>query len=139
MKKNILKTLITFTFASLIYSGVVAPAISLRFNDVVHAPNNDLGTLVPALTLGFMMDIEEGVQAGFDSDGTDSRIFISFDYGTLGMGMNAAGEPQFTVGATYNTFTNMGVSLDYVVNNLATDGDGNAIPNEIRMSLGVNF
>ena len=77
--------------------------------------------------------------AGFDSDGTDSRIFVSFQYGTMGLGINALGEPQFTVGGSYSTLTNLNLSLDYVVNNLATDGLGNSIPNELRMSLGVTF
>ena len=51
------------------------------------------------------------------------------------MGMNAEGDPQFTVGATYQALTGLGVSLDYVINNLAADGD----PNEIRLSMGINF
>ena len=135
MKKNILKTIMTFAFASLLYSGTVAPALSLRFNDIVHAPNNDLGTLTPTLTLGFVTEIQDGVKAGFDSDGSDSRIYVAFDYGTVGMGMNGAGDPQFTVGATYQALTGLGVSLDYVINNLAADG----APNEIRLSMGVNF
>jgi len=135
MKKNILKTIMTFAFASLLYSGTVAPALSLRFNDIVHAPNNDLGTLTPTLTLGFVAEIQDGVKAGFDSDGSDSRIYVAFDYGTVGMGMNAAGDPQFTVGATYQALTGLGVSLDYVINNLAAGGD----PNEIRLSMGINF
>ena len=51
---------------------------------------------------------------------TDSRIFVSFDYGTMGLGINVLGEPQFTVGASYSTLSNLDVMLDYVVNNLAT-------------------
>ena len=81
------------------------------------------------------MSLGDGVKAGFDSDGEDSRIYVAFDYGTVGMGMNAEGDPQFTVGATYQALTGLGVSLDYVINNLAADGD----PNEIRLSMGINF
>ena len=92
------------------------------------------------------MNVGEGVVAGFDSDGSDSRIFISMNYGTLGMGMNAAGDPQFTIGAKYSALSNLDVSLDYVINNLARDVDGVGDPidgttaaNELRMSLGVTF
>ena len=68
------------------------------------------------------------------------------DYGTLGMGMNSGGDPQFTIGAKYNALSNLDVSLDYVINNLAREIDGNGDPvadstaaNELRMSLGVTF
>ena len=87
------------------------------------------------------MDVAEGVYAGLDSaNGTDSRIFVGFEYGTMGMGIDANGDPQFTVGAKYGALSNLDVSLDYVINNLTTSGAGGAaIPNELRLSLGVTF
>ena len=145
MKKNILITLTILSFGTFLYSSTVQPIISMRYNDVVNT-NNDLASLTTTLVLGFAMDVGEGVTAGFDSYGTDSRIFISMDYGTLGLGMNAIGDPQFTIGAKYAALSNLDVSLDYVINNLAReiDGDGNPIvdttaANELRMSLGVKF
>lgn len=146
MKKNILTTLIIISFGSLLYSSTIQPNISIRYNDVVNT-NNDLADLTTTLVLGFGMNVGEGVVAGFDSDGSDSRIFISMDYGTLGMGMNAAGDPQFTIGAKYSALTNLDVSLDYVINNLARQVDdvtgdpidGTTAANELRMSLGVTF
>jgi hypothetical protein len=110
----------------------------MRYNDVVNS-NNDLANLTTVLVLGFGMDVGDGVSAGFDSDGADSRIFVSFDYGTMGMGMNANGDPQFTIGAKYSALSNLDVSLDYVINNLTTDNGGDPSPNELRMSLGVTF
>ena len=145
MKKNILTTLMIISFTTFLYSSMVQPKISMRYNDVVNT-NNDLATLTTTLVLGFGMNVDEGIVAGFDSDGSDSRIFVSMDYGTLGMGMNAAGDPQFTIGAKYSALTNLDVSLDYVINNLARDVDNNGDPiadttaaNELRMSLGVTF
>ena len=137
MKKNIILTLIALSFASFsIAQNTVVPTLSMRFNDLL-SDTNDI--VEPVLCLGLAMQLEEGVSAGFDSDGTDSRIFVAFDYGTMGLGINALGEPQFTVGANYSTLSNLVVSLDYIFNNLATDGDDNTIPNELRMSLGVTF
>jgi len=145
MKKNILITLTIISFATFLYSSTVQPVISMRYNDVVNT-NNDLASLTTTLVLGFGMNVGDGVVAGFDSDGSDSRIFVSMDYGTLGMGMNGNGDPQFTVGAKYNALSNLDVSLDYVINNLAraVDGvgdpiDGTTAANELRMSLGVTF
>jgi len=137
MKKNIILTIIALSFASFsISQNLVQPTLSMRFNDLL-GDTNDI--VEPVLCLGLAMQLEEGVSAGFDSDGTDSRIFVAFDYGTMGLGINALGEPQFTVGANYSTLSNLVVSLDYIFNNLATDGAGGTIPNELRMSLGVTF
>jgi hypothetical protein len=141
MKKNIILTLIALSFASFsIAQNTVQPTLSMRFNDLL-SDTNDI--VEPVLCLGLAMQLEEGVSAGFDSDGTDSRIFVAFDYGTMGLGINAAGEPQFTIGANYSTLSNLVVSLDYVFNNLATALDDQGVEftpdNELRMSLGVTF
>jgi hypothetical protein len=138
MKKNIVLTIIALSFASFsISQNIVQPTLSMRFNDLI----GDTSDIVePVLCLGLAMQLDEGVSAGFDSDGTDSRIFVAFDYGTMGLGINATGDPQFTVGATYSTLSNLVVSLDYIFNNLATPGDDeDTVPNELRMSLGVTF
>jgi len=140
MKKNILLIISVLSIGSFLYSGTIQPSLSMRFNDVVNQQSENGGAIDPVLVLGFAMSLEEGVYAGFDSDGTDSRIFISFDYGTVGMGIDENGDAQFTVGAKYSALSNLDVCLDYVINNLTTSGvDGAAIPNELRISLGVTF
>jgi hypothetical protein len=134
MKKNIILTLIALsTYA---FAGVIQPTITMRFNDLL----DDTSTPVtPKLCFGIAMEVEDGVFVGFDSDETDSRIFVTYEFGTMGLGINALGEPQFTIGGNYSTLENLNLSLDYIINNLATDGAGNSIPNELRMSLGVSF
>ena len=144
MKKNIILSIIALSFASFsIAQNTVQPTLSMRFNDVI-GDTNDI--VEPVLCLGLAMQLEEGVSAGFDSDGVDSRIFVAFDYGTMGLGINAAGDPQFTIGANYSTLSNLVVSLDYIFNNLARQigDDGDPIDdtiatNELRLSLGVTF
>ena len=142
MKKNIILTIIALSFASFsLAQNVVQPTLSMRFNDIIGNTNDIVD---PVLCLGLSMSLDEGVSAGFDSDGTDSRIFVAFDYGTMGLGINALGDPQFTIGANYSTSSNLVVSLDYVFNNLAepvaNDEDELVTPpNELRMSLGVTF
>ena len=142
MKKNIITTLVIMSLSTLAFSGTIMPSLSLRFNDVVNTNNdiNDNG-FTPTLVLGIAMQVEEGVTAGFDSDGVDSRLFVSMEYGTLGMGIDANGSPQFTIGAKYTALSNMDVSLDYVINNLTVDPLNNdePFPNELRISLGVQF
>jgi len=141
MKKNILLIISVLSIGSFLYSGTIQPSLSMRFNDVVNQQSENGGAIDPVLVLGFAMSLEEGVYAGFDSDGTDSRIFISFDYGTVGMGIDENGDAQFTVGAKYSALSNLDVCLDYVINNLADGAEEEpvSIPNELRLSLGVTF
>ncbi len=131
MKKNILITLMTLSFGSFLFSAMVSPAISMRFNDIVA--QQDLGQLPVTLVLGLSMDVEDGISAGFDSDGTDSRIYVAFDYGTIGLGMDGNGDPQFTVGGKYGALSNLDICLDYIINNLNDSSD------ELRLSVGVTF
>ena len=131
MKKNILITLIALSFGSFLFSATVAPTMSMRFNDIVG--EQDLGQLPVTLVLGLAMNVEDGISAGFDSDGTDSRIFVAFDYGTIGLGIDENNDPQFTIGGKYSALSNLDVSLDYIINNLNDD------PDELRLSLGVTF
>ena len=139
MKKNALVTILVLSFGSFLFSGTIQPSLSMRFNDIVET-TSESGTIDPVLVVGFTMGLEEGIYAGLDSDGTDSRIFVSFEYGTMGMGIDLNGDPQFTVGAKYSALSNLDVCLDYVINNLTTSGaEGAAIPNELRVSLGVTF
>jgi len=142
MKKNILSILVLTSLSTLLFSSTVMPSLALRFNDVVNTNNdiNDNG-FTTTLVLGFAMEVEEGMTAGFDSDGEDSRIFVSMDYGTLGMGITGDGDPQFTIGAKYNALSNMDVALDYVINNLTSNpaDNDNPFPNELRLSLGIQF
>jgi len=139
MKKNILITVLVLSVGSFLFSGTIQSSLSMRFNDITGTDSVS-GTVEPVPVVGIKMSLEEGVYAGLDSDGTDSRIFVSFDYGTMGMGMDGNGDPQFTIGAKYSALENLAVSLDYVINNLTTSGAGDgAIPNELRMSLDVTF
>ena len=131
MKKNILITLMALSFGSFLFSATVTPAISMRFNDIVG--EQDLGELPVTLVIGLSMNVEEGVSAGFDSDGTDSRIYVAFDYGTIGLGMDGNGDPQFTIGGKYGVLSNLDICLDYIINNLNDSSD------ELRLSVGVTF
>ena len=138
MKMRSISTLLVkgIVLVSFIYAGSVSPMISMRFSDVV---TNTIPT--PSTILGLQIEVGDGVYAGVDSDIAtgDSRLFVNFSYGTFGMGTNGDGEPQFTIGGHYSLINNFKVSLDYVINQLTDDGAGAPDPNQLRVSLGVNF
>ena len=138
MKIKTISTLIRVTLlVSFIYAGSVSPMLSLRFNDVAGTTN----LVAPTQTLGLKMEVGEGVYSGFDTNGSDFRLFIQQTIGSFGLGTNDDGEPQFTVGGHYNIFDNLNVSFDYVVNRLTEDADnpGNPEADELRLSLSVIF
>tara|TARA_Y100001970_G_scaffold226213_1_gene279604 strand:- start:130 stop:567 length:438 start_codon:yes stop_codon:yes gene_type:complete len=145
MKKNLLAL---FTLTTFIFAGSVSPLLSLRFADI---SNSTAALPTPTTTIGLKMDLGDGVASGFDVntrtvngvDQSDFRIFIQRSFGTVGIGRHYNGDPQFTVGGTYSTLSNMSVNFDYVINNL-TDEDGAAntndpFDNELRLSLSVSF
>ena len=134
IKNTIISSIIFFSF---IYAGAVSPMLGLRFDDVTGS--TDL--VGPGQTLGLKMQVGENVYSGFDTNGTDFRIFVQQSFGMFGLGTNNDGEPQFTVGGYYYVLDNLNVSLDYVINRL-TDDDadpGNPYPDQIRMTLGISF
>jgi len=136
MKMRSISTLLVkgIALASFIYAGSVSPTISMRFGDVL---DNDLPT--PTTVLGLEVQVGDGVFAGIDSDAGDSRLFVRLGYGTFGMGTNAAGEPQFTIGGSYGIIKGFNVNMDYVINRLTDDGAGGSDADMLRVSLGVTF
>ena len=150
MKKNLLAL---FTLTTFIFAGSVSPLLSLRFADISNSKD---GLPSPTSTIGLKMDLGDGVASGFDvntrSDGdggteSDFRIFIQRSFGIVGIGRHYNGDPQFTIGGTYSTLSNMSVNFDYIINNLTDDAsvtpgddtDVNPFDNELRLSLSVSF
>jgi len=121
---------------SFMYAGTVGPSLSMRFNNLLNA-NNDIPA--PAVVLGLEANVGGGVFAGVDSDGTDHRLYVKLGYGTFGMGTNGVGEPQFTIGGNYSVLDRFSVNLDYILNQLTDNGGGGSDPDELRVTLKVDF
>tara|TARA_B100000029_G_C17246284_1_gene840986 strand:- start:312 stop:749 length:438 start_codon:yes stop_codon:yes gene_type:complete len=145
MKKYLIALLTLTTF---IFAGAVSPVLSLRFNDISNSTD---ALPKPTTVIGLKMDLGNGIYSGFDVNSvtagnattSDFRIFIERSFGTVGIGRHHNGDPQFTIGGTYSTLSNLAVNFDYVINNL-TDQDGVAntedpFDNELRLSLSVSF
>tara|TARA_B100001123_G_C15074151_1_gene932853 strand:+ start:442 stop:831 length:390 start_codon:yes stop_codon:yes gene_type:complete len=128
--KNIKTLISTLILASVVFAGSISPVLSLRFNDISNAEN---GLPNPDTILGLKMDLGDNINAGFDSNNGDFRIYLERSFATFGMGNNAAGKPQFTVGANMSYLSNLTFNFDYVVNNLNDDED------QMRMGLSVSF
>ena len=134
MKMKNISTLLVkgMVLVSFIYAGTVSPTLSMRFNDLLGSDN---AMPVPRTILGLEASVGEGVFAGIDSDGAEHRLYVKLGYGTFGMGANADGDPQFTIGGNYGVMSNFSVNLDYVINQMSVAED----PDELRISLKVTF
>jgi hypothetical protein len=127
--KNIKTLLSTILLTSVMFAGSVSPMLSLRFDDIA----NQSTLPSPSTVLGLKMDLGDGVEAGFDSNNGDFRLFVQRSFGTFGLGRNALGKPQFTIGANFGYLSNLTFNFDYVVNSLNDDAD------QMRMGLSINF
>ena len=125
MKKYILLVLMVTSSGSFLFPKDVSPVFSIRYSDLKDG-------IAVSDAVGLKLNIDGSKFTGFDTDGDDYRIFIGWGFGKVGFGANAAGNEEFTVGATYGVLDNLSLDLDYV---MGTDtGDAN-----LRMALQVHF
>ena len=124
MKKYILLILMVTSLGSLLFSKDISPVFSIRYDNLTDG-------IVVSDAVGLKMNIDGSKYTGFDSDGTDYRIFVGWGFGKVGFGSDGTNE-QFTVGATYGVLENLSLDLDYVMG--TGTGDAN-----LRMALQVHF
>ena len=124
MKKYLLLILMVTSLGSLLFSKDISPVFSIRYDNLTDG-------IAVSDAVGLKMNIDGSKYTGFDSDGTDYRIFVGWGFGKVGVGSDGTNE-QFTVGATYGVLDNLSLDLDYVMGTVT--GDAN-----LRMALQVHF
>ena len=124
MKKYILLVLMVTSLSSLLFSKDISPVFSIRYDNLT-------GGIAVSDAVGLKMNIDGSKYTGFDSDGTDYRIFLGWAFGKVGFGSDGTNQ-EFTVGATYGVLDNLSLDLDYVMG--TGTGDAN-----LRMGLQVHF
>ena len=124
MKKYILLVLMVTSLGSLLFSKDISPVFSIRYDNLTDG-------IVVSDAVGLKMNIDGSKYSGFDSDGTDYRIFLGWAFGKVGFGSDGTNQ-EFTVGATYGVLDNLSLDLDYVMG--TGTGDAN-----LRMALQVHF
>ena len=124
MKKYLLLILMVTSLGSLLFSKDISPVFSIRYSDLTD-------DIAVSNAVGLKMNIDGSKYSGFDSDGTDYRIFLGWAFGKVGFGSDGTNQ-EFTVGATYGVLDNLSLDLDYVLG--TGTGDAN-----LRMALQVHF
>ena len=124
MKKYLLIILMVTSLGSLLFSKDVSPVFSIRYDNLTDG-------IAVSDAVGLKMNIDGSKYSGFDSDGTDYRIFLGWAFGKVGFGSDGTNQ-EFTVGATYGVLDNLSLDLDYVMG--TGTGDAN-----LRLGLQVHF
>ena len=119
MKKISLITLLLLTYA---LPKDVSPVISIRYDQIDNA-------ITVTDAIGLQFDLGNDRYTGFDTDGTDHRLYVGWKFGKIGFGHDGA-NPEYTIGANYELVDNIGLDLDYVMGNNS---------NNIRLALNINF
>ena len=113
MKRYILSIVLCLSLSSFLISDdldgywEVSPVLSIRHD------NLDDGVSVSD-AIGLRMSLGGSKFTGFDTDGTDYRIFMGWGLGKLGIGHDGSGDPEYTFGTTYEVLDNVSMDLDYV-------------------------
>ena len=109
MKKNILLILMFTSLISLILSRDVSPVLSIRYDNLASG-------IAVTDAIGLQMDLGSNRFTGFDTDGTDYRIYMGWKFGKVGFGHDGAAGAEYTIGANYEVIENISLDLDYVIN-----------------------
>ena len=124
MKKNILLILIIVSLTSMIFPKDVSPVLSIRYDNLTTG-------IAVSDAVGLQLDLGGNKSTGFDTDGTDYRIYVGWGFGKIGLGHDGAAPntAEYTVGATYPVLDNLNLDLDYVM----------GVTDVLRLSMNIQF
>ena len=109
MKKNLLIILMFTSLTALIFPRDISPVLSLRYDDLTAG-------LTVTDAIGLQMDLGGNKFTGFDTDGTDYRVYMGWKFGKIGFGHDGADGTEYTIGTNYEVLENIALDLDYVIN-----------------------
>ena len=94
---------------SLIFTRDVSPVLSIRYDNLTSG-------IAVTDAIGLQMNLGNNKFTGFDTDGTDYRIYMGWQFGKVGFGHDGAAGTEYTIGANYEVIENISLDLDYVIN-----------------------
>ena len=146
MKKNIIVCLaLILCVSSYLHARTLSPTFSIRYEDFVNST-------APSAAIGLRLDIDGDRYTGFqvNSDGTDTRLLMGFNWGVIGVGaidVSAAGDGSnilghYTFGVGYEILDGLRTNFEYCMtpDAVAADITNNAnADTRLRLSLSVSF
>ena len=121
MKKYLI---LFFLLLSFIFPKDISPIISIRYDKM-----DEDEAIVVTDAIGLKFDLGKSRSTGFDTDGTDHRIYLGWSFGKIGLGHDGT-NAEYTVGGSYEMVDNIGIDIDYVM------GDNS---DNLRLALNITF
>ena len=146
MKKNIIISVaLILCLTTYLQARDLSPNFTIRYEDFIN-------NTTPSAAIGLKLDIDGDRYTGFqvNSDGTDSRLLMGWNWGVIGIGAidvsaNADGTtilPHYTFGVGYEIIEGLTTNFEYCMTPDATaahiTANGNA-EERLRLSLSVSF
>ena len=146
MKKNIIVCLaLILCVSSYLHARTLSPTFSIRYEDFVNST-------APSAAIGLKLDVDGDRYTGFqvNSDGTDTRLLMGWNWGVIGVGaidVSAAGDgssilAHYTFGVGYEILDGLTTNFEYCMTPDATDAQITSNPNadtRLRLALSVSF
>ena len=146
MKKNIIVCLaLILCVSSYLHARTLSPTFSIRYEDFVNST-------APSAAIGLKLDVDGERYTGFqvNSDGTDTRLLMGWNWGVIGVGaidVSAAGDgsdilAHYTFGVGYEILDGLTTNFEYCMtpDALVADIVNNAnADTRLRLSLSVSF
>ena len=85
----------------------ISPVISIRYDQI-----DDEVVVTDAIGLKFGLGNDRFT--GYDTDGTDHRLYVGWKFGKIGFGHDGT-NPEYTIGANYYILDNIGLDLDFIM------------------------
>ena len=142
MKKCIIiVSTLVLCLSSYIQARDLSPTFSIRYEDFINSSS-------PSAAIGLKLDIDGDRYTGFqvNSDGSDSRLLVGWNWGVIGIGsLEGAADsqhPHYTFGVGLEVVPGLSTNFEYCMTPSADAADITANPNagnRLRLSLSVAF
>ena len=118
----------------------ISPTFSIRYEDFINSAS-------PSAAIGLKLDIDGDRYTGFqvNSDGTDSRLLVGWNWGVIGIGSltgDSGPLAHYTFGVGLEVVPGLSTNFEYCMTPSAEAADittnANAA-NRLRLSLSVAF
>ena len=119
----------------------ISPTFSIRYEDFINSAS-------PSAAIGLKLDIDGDRYTGFqvNSDGSDSRLLVGWNWGVIGIGAltgDSGGQlAHYTFGVGLEVVPGLSTNFEYCMtpSAVAADITANAnAANRLRLSLSVAF
>jgi len=139
MKKYIIiVSTLVLCFSSYLQARNIAPTFSIRYEDFINSAS-------PSAAIGLKFDLNDGKYTGFqvNSDATDSRIMLGWDWGVIGIGTlttDAEVYAHYTFGVGLEVVDGLSTNFEYCMTpDAPADATNLNAANRLRLSLSVAF